>query len=155
MHLLVLFGTLFHAAEPPICSVDLSETSLNVRESPLRGPRDLASRAIRPGLLKTQEDTCRCLPNLRRNRPSRVKAMLHIEPNEGTMRMKYTVEPVGTPPIGRMLECLGEPELTFEPMHYVSDMIYSDGSRASVIRYPVLLELDNERPRKASAQRKK
>jgi len=115
----------------------------------------LAERALRPGLMKVQEDTCRCLPKRRKNRPARVRANLHIEPNEGRMRLAYTVEPVGTPPIGRMLECLGEPELAFEPMRYVSDMVYSDGSRASVIRYPVLLTMDNEPPRKRRASTKR
>lgn len=155
MHLLFLIVTGVHAAVPPICKADLSDHSVPVSGGPLRAPPDLAERAIRPGLIQVQEDTCRCLPKRRKHRPDRVRATLHIKPNAGTMRLAYTVEPMGTPLIGQMLACMGQPELTFEPMVFVSDIVYSDGTRGNSLRYPVLFEMDNEPPRKRRVQRKK
>ena len=117
MHLLILFVTLAHAAVPAICAEDLSAYPLAVHVGPLQAPKHLVSRALRPGLMKMQEDMCRCLAKFCRNRPSLVKAYLHVDPNGGKTRVEYIVQPPESPPIGRMLECMGEPMLTFEPIH--------------------------------------
>lgn len=44
-------------------------------------------------------------------------------------------------PIDRLLECMGEPKFTVEPMPYTTDIIHPDGRNAIVPRYPIWLHL--------------
>ena len=153
MHLLFLLVTVAQAAEPPFCSQDLSDYP-----PPLAGgfaPKHMRERAVQPGLLRLQEDMCRCLPGLPRNWPSLVKAYLHVDPNGGEMNIEYIIRPQGSRRVSRMYKCMGEPTLTFEPMEYKSDIVYPDGREEVFPAYPVVVDLEDVRARKVRSQRRK
>jgi hypothetical protein len=151
MHFLLLFASLTHAAEPSFCARDLSGLELRAGGTFI-DPEQLRLRALRPGLMRFQEDLCRCVPWWSRRWPASVRANLHIDPNKGKVRVKYIVERPWSQPIHRMMKCMGEPMLTFEPIPYVSDIVLPDGQRGGFPHYPLLVDLDDER---GSKQRKK
>jgi len=127
--------------------------SLNGKEAWL--PKNFKEGALRPGLMRVRDDLCRCLPRLLRHRPDLVKASLLIQPNEGKIGIDYTIDPPWSPEESRMLDCMGEPMMSVEPMPYKSDIIYTDGREESFPRYPIWVELDNEPPRKRRFKAKK
>jgi hypothetical protein len=153
MHFILLLATLAHGAEPPLCAQDLSNLVLPAGGTFI-DPEQLQKRALRPGLMRFQEDLCHCLPWWSRSRPASVKAHLHIDPNSGKMRVEYIVKRPWSRPIRRMMKCMGEPTLTFEPIPYVSDIVLPGGQRGTFPHYPLVVELDEERARKARLQPK-
>jgi len=148
----LLFMTLAHAADPRFCAQDLSGVPLSLREGPLMPQAHLMDRALRPGLTRFQQDVCRCLPK-RRHRPAVVEAQLHVNPNRGETTVKYRLARPWSPAMSRMVACLGEPTVTFEPFRYVSDMITEDG-RKEVFRYPLKVEFEGVRARKVRSLHK-
>ena len=123
------------------CSRDLSEFPFPVRPSPLTSPEGLVEGALRPGLTRVQRDVCRCLPRRRRHHPPVISAWLLIQPNAGAVTVEYRLQRPWSRPMTGMVECLGEPTLTIQPMSYVSDMITEDGRVEEVLRYPLIVEL--------------
>jgi len=99
-------------------------------------------RVLRPALMHVGRDLCRCMPVWRRKWPSMVKAYLVTDPNRGRTRVEYTIESSSSVTAGRMLTCMGQPVLTFEPIHFVSDIIRPDGSRGKFPRYPIFVAFD-------------
>jgi hypothetical protein len=151
MHFILLLATMAHAAEPPFCAQDLSKLAMPAGGTFIN-PEILQKRALRPGLLRFQEDLCGCLPWWSRSWPASVRASLHIDPNKGKVRVEYIVKRPWSRSIRRMMKCMGEPMLTFEPIPYVSDIVLPSGQRGAFPHYPLLVELDDERARKARSQ---
>ncbi len=143
-----------HAGVPAICRGDLSDTPFPVREGSWSHPKQWVDRALRPGLLRAQEDICRCVPRRRRLQPAEVSAQLRIDPNAGQMTVRYSIEPPLNPQVSQMLACMGQPKVTFEPIAYNSDIVYTDG-REEVIRYPLRLVLKEEGDPSERAKRQK
>ena len=110
-------------------------------------PKNFLEGAVRPGLLRVQEDVCRCLPRRSSQWPSLVTADLWVQPNKGKIRIEYELKEEQTPQIDRMLACMGEPNFTVEPMPYKSDIIYPDGREEVFPRYPVWLYLKEDSQR--------
>ena len=154
MHLILLFMTWAHAAKDSFCAEDFSAYPLRAGGTFINSEQYL-ERAVRPGLLRVQDDLCRCMPRAVRNRPALVKANLHADPNAGEMRVEYIVDSPWSRPVRRMMKCMGEPMLRFEPIHYVSDIIYTDGREEVFPHYPVRIELNNNPVRKGLFSRKK
>ena len=73
----------------------------------LSKPVNFAEGAVRPGLLRVQDDVCRCVPRRSRQWPALVKAHLWIEPNQGKIRIEYIIDEERTQSIDRMLQCMG------------------------------------------------
>jgi len=144
MHLLFLTMALAQAARSPVCSLDFLDYPLPSTAGSAWMPRDFLEGAVRPGLRRLQEDVCRCLPRRPSRWPDVVMAALWVEPNKGKIRIEYTVEQEKTPQIDRMLQCMGEPKFSVEPMPYKTDIVYPDGREEVFPRYPVLLYLNDE-----------
>ncbi len=144
MHLVFLIMTFAHAAKSPLCTQDFSEYPLPMRTGVLSKPANFAEGAVRPGLLRVQEDMCRCLPRRASRWPALVKSNLWVQPNEGKIRIEYIIDEERTPPIDRMLECMGEPTFDIEPMPYTTDIIYTDGRKAVFPRYPIWMHLKDD-----------
>ena len=153
MHFILMLATMAHAAELPLCAQDLSNLMMPAGGTFIN-PEKLQKRALQPGLLRFQEDLCRCLPWWSRRWPASVRANLHIDPNKGEVRVEYIVKRPWSRPIGRMMKCMGEPTLTFEPIPYVSDIVLPDGQRGAFPEYPLVVDLDDERARKERSQSK-
>ena len=49
-----------------------------------------------------------------------------------------------TKQIDRMLECMGEPEISVTPMPYKSDVVYTDGRKYVFPKYPLWIYLNDE-----------
>ena len=131
------------AGTNPFCRADLERLPIPVQRSAHMDPRLLRSRIIRPGLLRTQTDLCRCLPRRKRHRPLRVRASLESEPNRGVLTIRYTVD--GTmASIAKMAQCMGQPTLSFSPIAYTTDVVLADGSRGRFPAYPLLIELGDK-----------
>jgi hypothetical protein len=126
----------------PFCETDMSTIELADFRDPLFSPLGLEQRAIRPGLRHVQQEICRCLPWWRRNQPSEVKSMLHIKPNEGEVRVVYSIATPRSRAENRMVACLGEPTLKVTPMPYKSDMITEYGPLDEVFEYPIIVGLE-------------
>ena len=107
-------------------------------------PEGMIERGLRPSLLHIQREICRCLPQRQKHQPSHILARLAIQPNAGQIRVKYKTETPWTRPVNRMMECLGEPILSVEPMGYASDMITSEGRVEEVLGYFIMVELGEE-----------
>ena len=153
MHLMLLFVSLARAAVPTFCGQGLSEVHLPLSSGPAIHPDHFRERALRPGLMQVQSDLCRCLPRRARNRPAEVTAHLHAEPNAGRMRVEYLVERPWSARVERMMNCMGQPTLSFAPIPYVSDMVLPDGRKEVFPHYPVRIELGEHRPRKDRSSR--
>lgn len=136
-------GTRLFRASHPICRSDLSDVPLPEEGRLLSGPRDLDRHAIRPGILKVQDDICRCMPRSR-HQPARVRAELRIHPNEGRVDIHYMLDGPLSPPQKRMRSCLGSPTMDVTPMPYRSDMVTEDGPVDEVLKYPVHMILDED-----------
>ena len=141
MSLLFLITTLAQAATSPLCTQDFLHRPLPVASRLLSKPANFSEGAIRPGLLRVQEDLCRCLPRRSSKWPALVKSNLWVQPNLGKMRIEYIIDEERTKPIARMLECMGEPKFDIEPMPYKSDIIRPDGSEPVFPRYPIWMHL--------------
>jgi hypothetical protein len=87
--------------------------------------------------------------------PALVKAHLWVEPNQGKIRIEYLIDEEGTPSIDRMLECMGEPKFSVEPMPYQADIIHPDGRKPVFPRYPVWLYLKEDSEPDGRSKRKK
>jgi hypothetical protein len=155
MHLLFLLMTMAGAADPSLCSQDLSDYPLPMMGGPLSKPANFREGALRPGLLRLQDDLCRCVPRRSSKWPDIVIADLWVQPNKGTIRIEYTVKEQQSRQIDRMLECMGEPKVSVEPMPFQTDIIYTDGRAPVFPRYPVRVELADDRVRQRRSQRKK
>ena len=131
------------AAKHPICAQDLSAVALPDQFSGLSGPAGLEGSAIRPGMLRVQQDLCRCLPR-KRHQPAMLRAELHIRPNEGQVDIRYLMDTSLTKPQKRMRSCLGGPTLQVTPMPYKTDMVTADGPVDEVLKYPIHMILDEE-----------
>ena len=145
MTLIFLFLGSALAAKPSICKTDWAKDIEPSSAGTFINREKVWERALHPGLMRVQVDLCRCLPRLERNRPEQLRADLHIEPNKGTMRVAYEVEAPHSAPIRRMRSCMGKPELAFEPIPYVSDMILPNGERGKFPHFPIIVHL-NEAP---------
>jgi hypothetical protein len=147
MHVLFLIMTLAQAAKPPVCTQDFSVYPLPIQVGSLSKPAHFGEGAVRPGLLRVQDDVCHCVPRRSSKWPALVKAHLWVEPNQGKIRIEYIIDEEGTPSIDRMLECMGEPKFSVEPMPYQTDIIHPDGRKPVFPRYPVWLYLkENSEP---------
>ena len=144
MHLLFLIMTLAQAAKLPFCTQDLSGYPLPWTGGPLSKPANFREGAVRPGLQRLQDDVCRCLPRRSSKWPDIVMAHLWVEPNKGTIRIEYIVKEQSSRQIERMLECMGDPKFTVEPMPYQTDIIHPDGRKAVFPRYPIWLYLKED-----------
>jgi len=129
------------SAARAFCALDLSDTPISQGSRRLFGPANLGEGAIRPGLLHVQDDLCRCVPWRRRHQPSVVRAELHIAPNRGHVTVAYRVEQPWSPPVARMVACLGAPMLVVDPLPYRSDMVTEDGPLDEVLVFPIVVEL--------------
>ena len=138
MPLIWLILGLAQAAKPSICSADLTEVVLPGGDRSWI-PDNFLEGSIRPSLLRIQDDACRCIPRRARQRPEVVAASIWVKPNVGQIRIEYAVNEERTPQLDKMLACMGEPQLTVEPMPYRSDIVYADGREEVFPRYPVLL----------------
>jgi hypothetical protein len=139
MSLLLLIMTLAHAAKPPICKQDLSDYPLPGREKAYWMPKNFLEGAVRPSLLRLQEDACRCLPRRSSRWPHVIVGDVWTQPNQGKIRIEYTIKEDATPQLERMLECMGEPILVVDPMPYKSDIVYPDGREEVFPRFPLWL----------------
>ena len=146
--------TIRHHPDSPLCEQDLSDLRLPRIRELLVLPEGLEDRGLRPGLLHVQQEVCRCLPRRRSHQPSVIWVLLHIKPNAGEVRVQYHIEPPWTRAMSRMVECLGEPILTVEPMKYRSDIITEDGPLEEVLSYPIEVELGEDGVRKGRSQRR-
>ena len=144
MHLLFLIMTLAQAAKSPLCTHDFSDYPLSPVGGPLSNPANFREGAVRPGLLRFQDDMCRCLPRRSSKWPDVVIAHLWVEPNKGKIRIEYMVKEQPSRQTERMLECMGEPTLTVEPMPYQTDIILPDGRKPIFPRYPIWLYLKDD-----------
>ena len=144
MYFMLLIASLSHAAEPPFCAQDFADLLPQDPTGTFIDAKKLRTRALQPGLRRFQKDLCRCLPWWSRNWPGAVRAHLHTDPNAGELRVEYIVKQPWTRPIRRMMKCMGEPKLTFEPIPYVSDIVLPDGQRGAFPHYPVVVVLDEE-----------
>jgi len=140
------YPSLRHHPKHPFCAQDLSDLRLPTTGGPLVPPEGLVERGLRPGLMHVQQDVCRCLPRRRRHQPSVIRVQLHIKPNAGEVRVEYRIDPPWSRTMSRMVECLGEPTLTVEPMRYVTDMVTED-AQEEVLGYPLIVELGEGRAR--------
>ena len=68
--------------------------------------------------------------------------MLHIKPNEGEVRVVYSISTPRSRAENRMVACLGEPTLKVTPMPYKSDMITEDGPMEEIFEYPIIVGLE-------------
>ena len=141
--ILVLFAaTAAFAGTDPFCRANLEQLRIPVRRSAHMDPEHLRSRIIRPGLLRTQVDMCRCLPRRKGRRPTRVRASLASNPHSGVVTINYTID--GTmASIKKMVQCMGQPTLRFEPIAYTNDVVLADGSRGRFPAYPLVIELSD------------
>jgi hypothetical protein len=155
MHLLFLLMTIAGAAEPSFCSQDLLDYPLPMMPGVLSKPANFGEGALRPGLLRLQDDLCRCVPRRSSKWPDIVIAHLWLQPNKGKIRIEYMVKEEQSRQIDRMLECMGEPKFSVEPMPYQSDIIYSDGRKPVFPRYPVWVELKTHAESEGRSQHKK
>ena len=136
--------TLAQAAKLPFCTQDLSAYPLPQTGGPLSNPANFREGAVRPGLQRLQDDVCRCLPRRSSKWPDLGIAHLCVEPNKGSIRIEYLVKEQSSRQIERMLECMGEPKLSVEPMPYQTDIIYPDGRKPVFPRYPIWLYLKGD-----------
>jgi len=141
MNLLATLAAIVQPGPVPFCDQDPSEARFPMHLSAHISRKRLIDDVLQPSLDRAQNDICQCLPRWRRQWPTSVRAHLHIAPNEGTVRIEYRIENPTPPPIRRMLACMAEPTLTFEPIPYVSDIILPDGSRGQFPVYPFLFVL--------------
>ena len=141
----VLAVAVAFAGTDPFCRANLDRLPIPVRRSAHLDPERLRSRIIRPGLLKTQADLCRCLPRRKGRRPARVRASLASDPVRGAMTIRYSVDG-STASTQKMAQCMGQPKLHFEPIAYTNDVVLSDGSRGGFPAYPLVIELAHKGP---------
>ena len=73
-----------------------------------------------------------------------VRAELHIAPNQGNVSVAYRVDRPWSPPVARMLACLGAPTLVVDPLPYRSDMVTEDGPVDEVLVFPIVVDLTTE-----------
>ncbi len=144
MPLLLLIMTLAWAAKPSICFEELSDHPLSSKGRSYWLPTNFLEGAVRPGLLRFQDDLCRCLPKRPSQWPNRVMGYLWVQPNKGRIRIQYVVNDEKSSKIDQMLGCMGEPKFSVKPMPYKSDMIFTDGREAVFPRYPILVVLKPE-----------
>ena len=147
MHFLLIIIALANAAKMEFCTQDISEFGLSSQRGKHWLPENFHDRAVRPGFGQLRSDVCRCLPRMRKNYPDTVKATLHIQPNQGSIRVEYTVEPLALRAQRKMAVCMGEPTITGKPMAYSSDIVYPDG-REEVLRFPFIVQLVDKRTRR-------
>ena len=145
--------TFAHHPKNPICAQDLSSVRVPMIRGVLGQPDGLVDRGLRPSLAYMQQEVCHCLPRNPRRQPAEILVQLHIRPNAGEVTLEYRVEPPWSRSVTRMMQCLGEPTLTVEPMDYRSDMITPEGRADEVLDYPVRLELWEEGVRRGRSQR--
>jgi hypothetical protein len=147
MHLVLLFLTLSHAAEPAFCRQDLSRIQLS-RPGMWMPPEHLVERALQPAMARSQEDICRCLPRRSRRWPSEIRVQVHAAPNQGKATMSYLIAPPWSRAKSQLVACLGEPTVNFEPFRYLSDVMTEDGLEEASFRYPLVVELERTRSSK-------
>ena len=153
MFAILLMVTVSQAAKLSFCEQEITKSPFQSRGDAMKPSQAQMDRALMPGFLRFQEDVCRCLPR-RRHRPASVRAVLHIDPNKGETTVKYTIPGPTSRAVSRMVACLGEPTVTFEAYRYVSDMLNADGERiGQILRYPLLLELEGPKDKKAESKR--
>ena len=131
------------AAKPSLCETDWTQQVDRSSAGTFIDRQKVWERALNPGLMRVQMDLCRCLPRMKRNHPDQVRADLHVEPNQGTVRVAYRVDAPHSPPIRRMRSCLGDPELRFEPVQYVSDIILPNGERGKFPHFPIVVHFND------------
>ena len=154
MHLLFLFMTMAGAAKPPFCKQDLAAFPLPMMPGTLSKPANFGEGALRPGLLRLRDDLCRCVPRRSSKWPDIVIAHLWVQPNKGKIRIEYMVKEQQSQQIDRMLDCMGEPKFSVEPMPYKSDIILPDGQKPIFPRYPVWVYLKEHSEPEGRSQRK-
>ena len=143
MPLLFLVLGLANAAKPSLCASDWASQIPASSAGTFIDPDKFLERVLRPGVTQVQLDLCRCLPRRSRKRPSQVGAELNVEPNQGTMKVEYSIQGPHTDITRKMRSCLGVPVLNFEPIPYVSDILLEDGQRGGFPRYPIVVETGN------------
>ena len=143
---LLLLTTVSSAAKPDFCRQDLTDVPIEWGERWGAPPEHLAMRALRPSLVRFQEDVCRCLPR-HRQWPEMIEARMHVAPSQGEVVVTYHL----TPPVSTagltLLACMRGATVTFEPFPYRTDMITEDG-RVTTFTYPMKAELSDARTRK-------
>ena len=143
---LLLFVATSLSAKPDFCREDVSAVDFDWQGRWGSPSEDDALRALRPSLVRFQDDVCRCTPR-RRDWPEMIKARLLVAPNEGEVMVTYHL----TPPVSEaglaMLACLGEPTVSFEPFPFTTDMITEDG-RITTFNYTIVADLEDARARK-------
>ena len=144
MPFLLLFITLAQAAKPSICKSDISTYQLPPAAGGLSGPAGFTEGAVRPGLVRVRDDLCRCVPRRKSKWPDLLKSNLWVRPNEGKIRIEYMIDEERTKHIDRMLECMGEPEISVTPMPYKTDVVYTDGRKYVFPKYPLWIYLSEE-----------
>ena len=146
MSLWVLLVSMAHGASPSFCSDDLADFPIPLQGKEAWLPKNFREGGLRPGLLRVQKDLCRCVPRRRHHWPDVVIADVYVTPNQGQVRIEYGLKEPRTTRQGRMLTCMGQPQLTVAPMPYKSDMVYPDGREEVLPRYPIWVELDKGLP---------
>ena len=160
--LLLLLASSALAARPDFCRADLESLSIPWREGVGTPSREEAMRALRPSLLRIQEDICRCIRKPQ-HWPEAVQAEVEVTPPTSACTASgqcwgLQAEVEVTPPMGiavvryrvaaelgaageELHACMGQPTVTFEAFAYRSDALTGD-DRETRFRYPFKVELE-------------
>lgn len=138
--LLVLLASSALAARPDFCRADLESLSIPWREGVGTPSQEEAMRALRPSLLRIQEDICRCIRKPQ-HWPEAVQAEVEVTPPMGIAVVRYRVAAELGAAGEELHACMGQPTVTFEAFAYRSDALTGD-DRETRFRYPFKVELE-------------
>ena len=138
--LLLLLAQVSFAAKPDYCRATLDDLRIPWPSRIGTPSEEEAMRALRPAMLRIQEDICRCVRRPR-HWPQTVDAKAEVYPNEGELLIRYSIDPDMGEHGDRLLACMATPRLTFTPFAYRSDALTGD-DRERMFRYPFKVELD-------------
>ena len=138
--LLLLMASSALAARPDFCRADLESLSIPWREGVGTPSREEAMRALRPSLLRIQEDICRCIRKPQ-HWPEAVQAEVEVTPPMGIAVVRYRVAAELGAAGEELHACMGQPTVTFEAFAYRSDALTGD-DRETRFRYPFKVELE-------------
>jgi hypothetical protein len=141
MVLLLLLTQVSLAAKSDYCRTDLEDLPIPWPSRFGSPSEEQAMRALRPALLRIQDDICRCLRRPR-HRPETVDAKAVVAPNAGELLIHYSIAPDMGEAGERMLACMGTARLTFAPFPYRSDALTGD-DREQTFRYPFKVGLED------------
>ena len=118
----------------PICKNDVSTLSLSTRAYV---SKQIVEQGFRPGVGAAHRDVCRCLPRQKRKQPAVLLSRIHLQPNTGQIRLTHEYTGPYTRRIAKMLQCLGAPRWTIDPIPYVTDMVNDGHPILETLTYPV------------------